>query len=107
MTEERKGEASAEVKKRVDAARKIQEKRYQQQKNIHCNGQMGAKEIEQYCVLDAGSIRLLERSVEKLGLSARAYHRILKISRTIADMNGKDQLELSHVAEAVQYRRNG
>ncbi|MCF8057453.1 MAG: ATP-dependent protease, partial [Desulfocapsa sp.] len=64
-------------------------------------------EIEEYCQLNSQSKQLLERAVAKLGLSARAYHRILKIARTIADMEGKKELELSHVAEAVQYRRNG
>ncbi len=107
MTEERKGERSVHVKKRVDAAREIQKERYQKSSNIHCNAQMGPKEIEEHCRLDTQSIQLLERSVEKLGLSARAYHRILKISRTIADMDKKEAIELSHVAEAVQYRRNG
>lgn len=107
MNEERMGESSAAIKKRVDGTRKIQTERYTENVNIHCNGQMGPSEIEKYCKLDTPSMRLLERSVEKLGLSARAYHRILKIARTIADMDCKQDLELSHVAEAVQYRRNG
>ncbi len=107
MNEERMGESSAAIKKRVDATRKIQTERYAENVNIHCNGQMGPSEITMYCKLDTPSMRLLERSVEKLGLSARGYHRILKIARTIADMDCKSDLELSHVAEAVQYRRNG
>lgn len=107
MNDERQGESSAEIKKRVDATRNVQAERYQKKERIHCNAQMGLGEIEQYCKLDESSMRLLEKSVERLGLSARAYHRILKIARTIADMDGKLQLELSHVAEAVQYRRNG
>ena len=105
--DERQGESSAEIKKRVDASRKVQEERYQKKEKIHCNAQMGPGDIERYCKLDDPSMRLLERSVERLGLSARGYHRILKIARTIADMAGSEQLELSHVAEAVQYRRNG
>lgn len=107
MNDERKGETSAEIKKRVNKSRKVQEERFGENRKIHCNAQMGAREIEKHCVLDSASMRLLEKSVEKLGLSARAYHRILKIARTIADMDGKAELEFSHVAEAVQYRRNG
>jgi len=107
ISDERQGESSRQIKKRVDACRKIQEARYQNKRNIHCNAQMGPGEIKKYCSLDSKAIRLLERSVEKLGLSARGYHRILKIARTIADMDNKENLELSHVAEAVQYRRNG
>ena len=107
MNDERQGESSAVIKKRVDASRKIQTARYNKNEKIHCNAQMGPAEIKKYCKLDTPSLRLLERSVEKLGLSARGYHRILKIARTIADMDCKENLELSHVAEAVQYRRNG
>jgi len=107
ITDKRRGESSATIKKRVNCCREIQESRYKKYRKIHCNAQMGAREIEKYCVLDSSSLSLLEKSVEKLGLSARAYHRILKIARTIADMDGKDDLGLSHVAEAVQYRRSG
>ena len=107
MTDERQGESSDTIKARVDNCRAIQEKRYEKSRDIFCNAQMGTADIENHCALDSASLRLLEKSVEKLGLSARAYHRILKIARTIADMDGKESLELSHVAEAVQYRRNG
>jgi magnesium chelatase family protein len=107
INDERQGESSFEIKKRVDDTRKVQAERYRNIGTIHCNAQMGPGEIEKYCKLDNSSMRLLEKSVEKLGLSARGYHRILKIARTIADMDHKNNLELSHVAEAVQYRRNG
>lgn len=107
ISDERQGEPSSAIKKRVDACRKIQEMRYQNNRKIHCNSQMGPGEIDTFCSLDPTAVRLLERSVEKLGLSARGCHRILKIARTIADMDNKKELELSHVAEAVQYRRNG
>ncbi len=107
MSDERQGESSQEIKKRVDSCRKIQEVRYRDSNKIHCNAQMGPGEIEKHCKVDATAMRLLQRSVEKLGLSARGYHRVLKIARTIADMDKKEQLELSHIAEAVQYRRNG
>lgn len=107
MNDGRKGESSKVIKNRVDKSRKIQENRYKTSKRIFCNAQMTTSEIDTYCALDPASLRLLEKSVEKLGLSARAYHRILKIARTIADMDNKENLALSHVAEAVQYRRNG
>jgi len=107
MNDERKGESSGVIKIRVDRSRKVQEERYCNDVSIHCNAQMGPMKIEKYCQLDSSSLQLLQRSVEKLGLSARAYHRILKIARTIADMEERENIELSHVAEAVQYRRNG
>ena len=107
MHDIRKGESSKAIKTRVDRTRTVQKKRYQQNAGVHCNAQMGTAEIEQHCRLDQASQKLLEKSVDKLGLSARAYHRILKIARTIADMDNKEHLELSHVAEAVQYRRTG
>ncbi len=105
--DERQGEPSKVIKKRVDACRKIQENRFLDSPAIHCNAQMGSRELDEYCRLDTASMALLEKSVAKLGLSARGYHRILKIARTIADMDGSSDLQLSHVAEAVQYRRNG
>jgi magnesium chelatase family protein len=108
MSAERQGESSADIKARVDQTREVQRRRYERhqgQGGVFCNGQMGPKDIRQYCVLDAPSTRLLEKSVEQLGLSARGYHRILKIARTIADMEGSESLRLGHVAEAIQYRR--
>lgn len=107
INDERQGESSEEIKKRVDATRNIQGKRYSDTPAIHCNAQMGPAEIKQHCQLDDASMALLKKSVEKLGLSARGYHRILKIARTIADMDDSLSLQLSHVAEAIQYRRNG
>jgi magnesium chelatase family protein len=108
MSAERQGESSADIKARVDQTREVQRKRYdrhERQGLVFCNGQMGPKDIRKYCVLDAPSTRLLEKSVEQLGLSARGYHRILKIARTIADMDRSESLQLGHVAEAIQYRR--
>ncbi len=107
ISKERQGESSAEIKKRVDVCRKTQEKRYSNTTTVHCNAQMGPGEIDMYCKVDEATLQLLQRSVEKLGLSARGYHRILKIARTIADMDNKEILGLAHVAEAVQYRRSG
>lgn len=109
MSAERQGESSADIKARVDKTREVQRRRYEhhgeRQGSVFCNGQMGPKDIRNYCALDAPSTRLLEKSVEQLGLSARGYHRILKIARTIADMDGSESLRLGHVAEAIQYRR--
>ena len=105
MSAERQGESSATIKARVDQTREVQKKRYARHVSVFCNGQMGPKDIRKYCALDASSTRLLEKSVEQLGLSARGYHRILKIARTIADMDHSESLQLGHVAEAIQYRR--
>ena len=105
LTEHRDGEPSATIKKRVNRARDIQKERYHRHKHIHCNGQMGAREIKKHCLLDAASMALLEKAVERLGLSARAYHRILKIGRTIADLDGSAAIHADHIAEAIQYRR--
>ena len=105
MSNKRSGESSQTIKKRVEAARKIQEKRYKQNPYIFNNGQMGTKELGKYCQLENSSLRLLEKSVKHFGLSARGYHRILKISRTIADLEQSQKIETGHIAEAIQYRR--
>jgi len=105
MSNKRFGESSKTIKKRVEDTRKIQKKRYYKNSHIFNNGQMGTKEIEKYCRLDDSSMQLLKKSVEHLGLSARGYHRILKISRTIADMEMSKNIKTNHIAEAIQYRR--
>ena len=99
----KKEEKSEDIKKRVDKARKIQCNRYKEY-NIFSNAELTPKLIEQFCILDEKSKNLLEMSYEKLGLSARAYSKILKVSRTIADLDGKSNIEVKHVAEAIQYR---
>ncbi len=106
MSGKEKGENSAKIRKRVNETREIQAKRFANCVGINCNGQMRTREIEQHCVLDTVSSNLLRRGVEKLGLSARGYHRILKIARTIADMDRSDNIQPSHIAEAIQFRRN-
>ncbi|MCI7094614.1 MAG: YifB family Mg chelatase-like AAA ATPase [Clostridiales bacterium] len=98
-------ESSAEVKKRVDAARRIQSERFKDE-GIYCNAQMGASQIKKYCKTDEKSQRLLESCFLKLKLSARAYNRILKVARTIADLSGEENISSMHVAEAIQYRSN-
>ena len=74
-------------------------------KKTYANSQMSSRDLKKYCVLDQPSLSLLEQGMERLGLSARAYNRILKISRTIADLGDQDQIGTNHIAEALQYRR--
>ena len=104
MSSEKRGETSLEIRGRVLKAREIQSKRYKGKKELYSNSTLPSNLIKEYCRLDSTSKILLERSMEKLGLSARAYDRILKVSRTIADLAGKDDLGVEHVAEAIQYR---
>lgn len=96
-------EDSTSIKKRVDGARKIQSERFKG-RGIFSNARMGARQIKRYCELDGESLRLLETAVDKLGLSARAYTRILKVARTIADLEPSDIISPQHLAEAIQYR---
>lgn len=96
-------ESSIEIKKRVDLARKIQQKRYEKDA-IYTNSQLSPKLIEQYCKLNSESKKILELAFHRLGLSARAYGRILKVARTIADLEQKENIETEHIAEAIQYR---
>ncbi len=96
-------ETSSDIGKRVFAARKIQSKRFAKS-NIHCNAQMGSRHIKKHCKIDAPSENLLESAIDKLGLSARACNRILKIARTIADLAGQPHIRIDHISEAIQYR---
>ena len=98
-----KGESSKEIKFRVNKARKIQEKRYKEY-NIYSNSELTPNLIEKYCHLDEASKSMLEKAFEKLNLSSRAYSRILKVARTIADLNGKENITINEIAEAIQYR---
>lgn len=103
LADKRKGEKSEEIRARVLKAREIQSKRYQDSE-IHYNAQMGPKEIEKYCELDDASQSLIKTAMEKLNLSARAYDRILKVARTIADLELQERLNAAHISEAIQYR---
>ena len=96
-------ESSKEVKIRVNKARKIQQQRYEAEA-IYSNSQLTPKLIEKYCGLDKESKNILELAFQRLGLSARAYGRILKVARTIADLDEKENIETNHIAEAIQYR---
>jgi len=97
-------EGSYEIRERVIKARKIQEKRYASNNGIHANAQMNAKQLREICVIDKEAQDLLKKAMDKLGLSARAYDRILKVSRTIADLENVEKITSQHVAEAIQYR---
>ena len=88
---------------RVAAARRRQAARFAGAP-IHCNAQMQSRHIRRHCVVDDAGHRLLENAVDRLGLSARAYNRVLKIARSIADLEGEDRIDVNHVAEAIQYR---
>ena len=104
LSEERRGEASVVIRERVTNARKIQSKRFSDFENIHYNAQMGVKQIRQFCKLDEDSLGLLKTEMEKLNLSARAYDRILKVARTIADLEASERINGNHISEAIQYR---
>jgi len=96
-------ETSKEIRKRVIKARGLQSERLKRTK-IYCNAQMGSRHIKKYCSIDQASSSLLETAIDKLGLSARAYKRVLKIARTIADLAGEADIKIDHISEAIQYR---
>ncbi len=100
-------ETSAQVRTRVNRAHAAQTERFGAERLVHANAQMGARELEKYCTIDRESKRLLQNSAEKLGLSARACHKVLKMARTIADLADQKEIETGHVAEAIHYRRCG
>jgi magnesium chelatase family protein len=104
LTETRKAESSVEIRKRVTKAREIQTVRFEALENVHYNAQMGSKLVREYCELSTESLELLKNAMEKLNLSARAYDRILKVSRTIADLEESENVDSMHIAEAIQYR---
>ena len=104
LSEERKGEGSVEIRKRVTAAREIQTQRFAEIENVHYNAQMNTKHIRKYCIMDDASKELLKNAMERLNLSARAYDRILKVARTIADLENAADVSGNHIGEAIQYR---
>lgn len=103
ITSEEGSESSASIRERVETARQIQRDRFRRAA-IQCNAEMTTRHMRRACELDPASRRLLFTAIERLGLSARAHDRILKVSRTIADLAGEERVSASHVAEAVQYR---
>jgi len=104
LTEERQGEPSIVIRERVTRSREIQSLRFKDFENIHYNAQMGVKQIREFCQLNDESMLLLKTAMERLNLSARAFDRILKVSRTIADLEGADNITSTHISEAIQYR---
>lgn len=99
-----KGESSAAIRERVLKARQIQNERYKDVKGVHCNAQMTTSLLQKYVQLDDQALNLLRTAMKKFNLSARAYDRILKVSRTIADLEGVENVQSSHIAEAIGYR---
>jgi magnesium chelatase family protein len=104
MTAKRKVEHSSEIRQRVVQARKLQSERFVNQDQVYCNAMMPSNMVKDICVINEAGRALLKTAMERLGLSARAYDRILKVSRTIADLAGTDDIRLEHLAEAIQYR---
>jgi len=104
LSKQQSSENSETIRTRVIKARKVQGERYQHEKKIHCNAQMNTKDLKTYCELNDAGHTLLKNAMERLGLSARAYDRILKVGRTIADLDDSKNIETNHIAEAIQYR---
>ena len=97
-------ENSSDVRERVMKAREIQEKRFEGNEGIYCNAQMSSKKLKEICVISNVGANLLKTAMDRLNLSARAYDRILKVSRTIADLAESEEIRPEHLAEAIQYR---
>jgi len=104
MTANRKVENSESIRQRVILARHVQTRRFSSQRNIYCNAMMPSNMVKKICALDSAGTALLKTAMERIGLSARAYDRILKVSRTIADLAGSEAIRSEHLAEAIQYR---
>ena len=97
-------ETSAQIRERVTRARAIQQERFADYQGVHCNAQMNTRLIRKHCILDDECQKMIKTAMEKIGLSARAYDRILKVSRTIADLASSEKVETMHIAEAIGYR---
>lgn len=104
LSDERRGESSVKIRERVTRARENQTLRFKDIEHIHYNAQMGVRQIREFCKLDEASKQLLKTAMERLNLSARAYDRILKVSRTIADLENSEKINGEHISEAIQYR---
>ncbi len=104
MRDGRVGETSATVRQRVIVAREIQRARFAHKPRITCNARMTGTELKQFCALDTSTAELLKHAMTDLNLSARAYDRVLRVARTIADLAGRDRITADHMGEAIQYR---
>ncbi len=104
ITAERTGETSAQIRERVVAARRRQQERFAGKRNVTCNARMATRDLKAFCALDEATLELLKMAMTELKLSARAYDRILKVARTIADLAGSERLTSEHISEAIQYR---
>lgn len=104
LSTNRTGEPSDTIRERVNKARETQLHRFKGRKHLYCNAQMGSKDVQKYCELNPECLRLIEMATKKLGLSARAYDRVLKVSRTIADLAQSESIQPAHLSEAIQYR---
>ena len=97
------GESSASIRERIVAARKMQTERFTRHK-VNCNAQMNTRQLKKFCPLDTEGESILELAMQELALSARAHHKIIRVARTIADLDGSENISAQHLAEAVQYR---
>lgn len=97
-------EKSAEIRQRVEKARELQKQRFINNPNVFCNAQMSSRMVRQCCAIDEAGQQLLKDAMDRLGLSARAYDRILKVARTIADLDGCQAIEIGHLSEAINFR---
>jgi magnesium chelatase family protein len=104
LTDFSPAEKSEDVRKRVIVAREKQVERFKEKADVHCNAMMGTKILKEVCKIDEAGKDMLKKATDRLGLSARAFDRILKVSRTIADLEGAENIEPNHLAEAIQYR---
>ena len=104
LADRRNGEPSTTIRQRVVKARKIQEQRFKENPSVHNNAQMSSKMLQNFCDIDDVGRALLKNAMERLSLSARAYDRILKVARTIADLEASENIRTEHLAEAIQYR---
>jgi magnesium chelatase family protein len=103
LTDDRLGEKSEDIRARVEKAREVQRQRFADT-SLACNADMGPAEVREYCGVDEAGRSLLKAAMQQLAMSARAFHRVLKLARTIADLAGSERIETAHLAEAIQYR---